>query len=362
MSGEPNPADDLLDGMTTPEEIAKIEKSPATLAHLANILLSSGRTVLAVELARRALSLAPEDGEVQSVAAAVLRESVPAWHFSIVRDEARNAAYDAALRRNIRPGTSVLEVGAGTGLLAMMAVRAGAAEVTSCEANDAVAAMASEIVAANGFASRIKIVAKHSRDLEVGKDLDQPADLLVSEIVSNELLGQDVLGCMENVVGRLTRADACIIPPHGAVRVALAQYDGPSRKMLGSIDGFDLSPFNRLAPRRELQAGDEALKLRSEPQDLFMFDFGSGGGADNYRSSAELVSSGGRIDGIAQWIWLRMDACGVYENRPAPGSSSCWSVLFHPLASPVDSAPGERHVVHGCRDRTSIWLWADKRS
>lgn len=355
-------ADELLDGLTTPEEIAKIEKSPAALVRLANILLSSGRTARAVELARRALSLAPEDGEVQSVATAVLRESVPAWHFSIVRDEVRNAAYDAALRRNIRPGTRVLEVGAGTGLLAMMAARAGAAEVTSCEVNDAVAATASEIVAANGFADRIKIIAKHSRDLEVGKDLAQPADLLVSEIVSNGLLGEDVLGCMENVVGRLTRPDACIIPSHGAVRVALVQYDGPPRKkLLGSIDGFDLSPFNRLVPLKELLAGDEALKLRSEPGDLFAFDFGSGAGSDTYRSSAELVSSGGRIDGIAQWIWLRMDAHGVYENRPTPGSTSCWSVLFHPLASPIDSAPGERHVVHGGRDRTSIWLWAEKQ-
>ena len=196
----------------------------------------------------------------------------------------------------------------------------------------------------------------------MGKDLAQPADLLVSEIVSNGLLGEDVLGCMENVVGRVTRPDACIIPTHGAVRVALVQYDGPPRKkLLGSIDGFDLSPFNRLVPLKELLAGDEALKLRSEPGDLFAFDFGSGAGSDTYRSSAELVSSGGRIDGIAQWIWLRMDAHGVYENRPTPGSTSCWSVLFHPLASPIDSAPGERHVVHGGRDRTSIWLWAEKQ-
>ncbi len=362
MSSESNTADELLDRLTTPEEIAKVEKSPAALVRLANILQSSGRTASAVELARRALFLAPDDGEIQSIGAAVLRESVPGWHFSIVRDQARNAAYDAALRRNVRPGTRVLDIGAGSGLLAMMAARAGAAEVTSCEVNDAVAAMASEIVEANGFTDRVKIVAKHSRDLEVGKDLDQPADLLVSEIVSNNLLGEDVLGCMENVVGRLTRADACIVPSHGAVCIALAQYDGLSRKTLGSIDGFDLSPFNRLARPRELDVGDEALTLRSAPHDLFMFDFSSGGPFDNYRSSAQLVSSGGPINGIAQWIWLRMDAHGVYENRPASDSKSCWSVLFHPLASPIDSAPGDRHVVHGCRDRTSVWLWAEKRS
>ena len=232
--------DELLDGLTTPEAIVAAEKNPANLARLANILMSNDREARAVELARRALVLAPDDGEVKSIAGAVLRRLVPGWHFSIVRDEARNRAYDEALRRNVRPGMQVLEIGAGSGLLAMMAARAGAAEVTSCEANGAVAATAAEIVEANGFADRVTIVAKHSRDLEVGRDLDRPADLLVSEIVSNDILGQDVLGCMENVLGRLTRAGACIIPSHGAIRVALAHYGEAVQIEMVAADVQDL--------------------------------------------------------------------------------------------------------------------------
>ena len=104
-------ADELLDGLTTPEEIAKIEKSPAALVRLANILLSSGRTARAVELARRALSLAPEDGEVQSVATAVLRESVE--RHQIDRDNRHAAGARPELlaqRREIRQ-PAVIEFG-----------------------------------------------------------------------------------------------------------------------------------------------------------------------------------------------------------------------------------------------------------
>lgn len=353
--------DEILDGLTTPEAIVAAEECPANLARLANILMSNDREARAVELARRALVLAPDDGEVKSIAGAVLRRLVPGWHFSIVRDEARNRAYDEALRRNVRPGTRVLEIGAGSGLLAMMAARAGAAEVTSCEANAAIAATAAEIVEANGFAGRVRIVAKHSRDLEVGRDLERPADLLVSEIVSNDILGQDVLGCMENVLGRLTRAEACIIPSHGAIRVALAHYGDLSQQTLGVIDGFDLSAFNRLAPVKALAVGDPALTLRSEPQDLFTFDFASGGPFETHRSSVPLVSGGGPVNGIAQWIWLRMDGQGVYENRPAVGSRSCWGVLFHPLGTGIDSVAGDHHIVHGGRDRMSMWLWLDRQ-
>ena len=75
--------------------------------------------------------LAPDDGEVRSVAAEVMSAGIPRWHFDIVHDYPRNDAYEAALRRAVFPGCKVLEIGTGTSLLAMMAARAGAAEVVT---------------------------------------------------------------------------------------------------------------------------------------------------------------------------------------------------------------------------------------
>lgn len=341
------------------EAIAGLDTNPVTMAHFAKMLLSEGKSDSAIELARRAMMLAPNDGEVEAVASRVLSYDVPNWHFSIVRDVARNAAYDQALRRNVRQGVRVLEIGAGSGLLSMMAARAGATQVISCECNHAVAAIAAEIIARNGFSDRVKIVAKHSRDLEVGNDLDEPADVLVSEIVSNDLLGQDVLECMQDVIGRLTQRNAVIIPSHGSVRVALARYDKLHRSRLKIIDGFDLSLLNSLAGRLDLKVGDECLSLLSEPEDLFSFDFGSGGPFVEYRTSTRLTSGGGRANGIAQWIKLRMDEKGSYESRPALGAKSCWGVIFHAFMDSIDLEPGRDVIVHGGRDRNSTWLWTE---
>ena len=120
-----------------------------------------------------ALALAARDAELAAQASRLLSKNVPAWHFAIVREELRNAAYDAALRRAIRPGARVLEIGTGTGLLAMMAARAGAA------------------------------------------DLGRPMDILVSEIVSNNLLGEDVLPAHERAVRDLLKPGGCFIPRAG---------------------------------------------------------------------------------------------------------------------------------------------------
>jgi len=289
----------------------------------------------------------------------VLESSVPDWHPSILADTARNAAFDAALRRSIVPGSRVLDIGAGSGLLALMAARAGAAEVVSCELNPTLAAAATQIVERNGHADRIRVLAKHSRDLQIGTDIAGPADVIVSETVSDNLLGEDILGSMEDVVARLAHPATRVIPSHGSVRIALACYGNLASKQMGLVLGFDLSPMNRFTARIRLSPGNEALELRSAPEDLFAFDFRSGGPFTTHRTSVSLTSTGGAVNGIVQWIRLTLDAEGTYENRPAPGASSCWSVMFQPLPTIMASRPGERIVVQGGRDQTSVWMWVE---
>jgi type II protein arginine methyltransferase len=108
-----------------------------------------------------------------------------------------------------------------------------------------------------------------------------------------------------------------------------------------------------------LSPGNEALELRSAPEDLFSFDFSSGGPFTDHRATISLTSTGGTVNGIVQWFRLTMDAEGTYENRPAPGASSSWAVMFQPLPSVMESQPGDRIVVRGGRDRTWVWMWVD---
>src|SRR5262249_45946357 len=52
--------------------------------------------------------------------------TVPRWHFAMLNDSERNDALAVALERVVRPGSHVLDIGSGSGLLAMVAARAGA--------------------------------------------------------------------------------------------------------------------------------------------------------------------------------------------------------------------------------------------
>jgi type III protein arginine methyltransferase len=340
--------------------LSRVAAKPVPLARLARLFLAKGQGVRARELCEVASAMAPADGEVRAISAEVFSWGVPRWHFPMMQDRERNIAYEAALRRVIRPGCRVLEIGTGSGLLAMMAARAGAAEVITCECNPAVAAAASEIIARNGFADRIRLVAKHSSDLEIGVDLNGPADVLVSELVTNNLISNGVLPAMEQAVRRLLRPGAKIIPARGAIRVALAEDREAHREEAGTVEGFDLSPFNQLAaPCYGISVGDERLALRSVPADLFCFDFQSGGPFPEGRATVPLVALTGCVNGIAQWFRLEMDEGGWYEDFPGAGRTSHWVVLFYPLRQVIKVDPGAELTVRGAHDRFSLRVWAE---
>ena len=114
---------------------------------------------------------APIDGPAEAAKAAAgwimpwPRVNALAYHFPMIADEGRNRPFDRALiaavsafkRAHGGRGPRVLDIGSGSGLLAMMAARAGASEVHSLEMVPALAAVAKHIVAANGYSDTVHV-------------------------------------------------------------------------------------------------------------------------------------------------------------------------------------------------------------
>lgn len=115
----------------------------------------------------------------------------------MLHDTERNQKYELALKRAIDKMHSsgkkanVLDIGTGTGLLSMMAVRCGADSVTACESFKPMANCAANIIKNNGFSQNIKIIPKRSTEIIVGDsyDMKQRANILVTEVFDTELIG-----------------------------------------------------------------------------------------------------------------------------------------------------------------------------
>lgn len=350
----PDLPDAALEGL-----IAASSGNALALAHLAVRLVGSGDRRRATRLARQALDLAGDDRRAALRARSVLAMGIPRWHLPMMNDRPRNRAFEDALRAAVTPDSHVLDIGAGSGLLAMMAARAGARKVTSCEADPAIADAAAEIVALNGFADRVTVVASHSAGLDLERDLGERADILVAEIFGSNFLSEGALPVLQDVVPRLLRPGGRVIPARGQMRVALAHAPGGNLR-IDETEGFDVRPFNRLAPPgRRLKAGDENLRLMSDAADLFDFDLASGGPYPGRRAAITLVSDGGTVNGVAQWLRLELDDDTVYENRPEPGTTSSWGVSFYPFERETATARGDSITIRGDHDMANLWIWEE---
>jgi len=72
---------------------------------------------------RKALERDPNLFEAKFALANHYKKSVSHWHFPMLNDKYRNELSLAALQARVSPGSVVLDLGTGPGLLAMMAAK-----------------------------------------------------------------------------------------------------------------------------------------------------------------------------------------------------------------------------------------------
>ncbi|HVR89918.1 MAG TPA: 50S ribosomal protein L11 methyltransferase [Novosphingobium sp.] len=330
---------------------------PSHFLAIAQKLVSDGKGAAALEMVRKAQAERPDDPLMQAITQMVLTSRVPTFHDSMLRDTVRNAAYAQAIAV-AAPGRRVLDIGTGSGLLAMMAARSGAAHVYACETNPMLAATAREIIAANGLADKVTVFALHSGKLDRTRDLGGGIDLVVSEIFSDNLLGEGVLASLRHARAELCAPDALILPPAATIRVALADHLG-TRTTVDAVEGFDLSAFSRHVKQVDkLSPKTSRLNARSDPADLFAFDFTADTPVPG-RARVRVKSHGGRVSGIVQWLRLTIGPDIVYENAPGADDSLHWMMRYVPLPAPRDTAAGEELTIDGWHSLGQLAIWGD---
>ncbi len=336
--------------------ISKVSGNPVAMLLLArSLLVPRGQLDRARALCKAALELAPDDGEVKALSQIIDSRDVGQWYFTMVQDDPRHALYDQALRRVVTPGSTVLDIGAGTGLFAMIAARAGAEKVIACERDPAVAEGARAVIEANGYADRVEIIAKSSKELEIGVDLEKPADVLLWDNLSNDLVSQNAIETIDDARRRLLRPGAAIIPATCEMRVALAEANPASDLQMGVVDGFDMTPFNRFRPT-QVTISRSKFERRSEAVTIYDFDFFST--ISPARNLVTVTAKGGRVDGVAQWLRFKL-ADDVFYDTGDDSGVTAFGVQYNAV-EPFECEPGQPITIGGAHDRLRTWFWIDR--
>jgi predicted RNA methylase len=142
--------------------------------------------------------------------------------FLALADVDRTSRLIDAVTDVVRPGDRVLELGTGTGILALAAARAGAEAVDAYEVSTTTAAMARRNVAANGYSTVVQVV---EEDV-TACTFSGPYDVVVAEMCSVGLVENTLVPALNNLFSQgVLGPDVRIVPASQSTFIELVELD-----------------------------------------------------------------------------------------------------------------------------------------
>jgi ubiquinone/menaquinone biosynthesis C-methylase UbiE len=248
-------------------------------------------------------------------------------------DHVRTTAFQKAIQSVVKPGARVVDVGTGSGVLAMFAARAGAAEVYGLEVTD-MAVWADRLAKKNGL-SAVKIIKGDAASFELG----DKADVIIGEFFGMTFFDEwrHYLAFV-SVRDRVLRQGGAVVPQ--AARFLLSTVD--SQKLYWErgygfyevptygLDFSDVRPSEIASPRRYIVTSDHSSIIGTET--VAEFDFRTSG-KDAFLFTTEntfTFPTSGNFHGFLAHFELEM-APGQLLGTGPHHRETCWHHTYLPL-------------------------------
>ncbi|MBI4244350.1 MAG: 50S ribosomal protein L11 methyltransferase [Planctomycetes bacterium] len=186
----------------------------------------------------------------------------------LLRDSVRNKAFYQAIKRSVRKGSRVLDIGTGTGIWAVTAVKLGAGEVVAIERNKFLIPVINSFINENSVAGKIKVITGDSRRVK----LSGKFDLIICETIGTQAFDENIVPIMSDAVKRFLRPGGIIIPRSISIFAAPARLRWKSGGLPSGIP-FKSQFFNSLVDNTPFVISrKENIEILSVPQRLIKID------------------------------------------------------------------------------------------
>ena len=237
-------------------------------------------------------------------------------HRLMLLDKPRTESYRQAIVSNAEffKGKTVLDVGAGTGILSLFSFQAGAKKVYAVEASPMANAL-QEIVKANKAEEVIEVINKRVEDVE----LPEKVDVLVSEWMGFYLLHESMLDSVLKARDNHLKEDGVMMPSSArifACPISCQELRSSTIDYWQDVYGFNMGPLSTEALKRTKPEVDvlDASRLLSDPVELVSLDLTTVTSEElSNISDKKFVSCNktSKFQGLSLWFDVRFENLNV---------------------------------------------------
>jgi protein arginine N-methyltransferase 1 len=263
-------------------------------------------------------------------------------HRQYLADAARVSAYASALAEVVTPSDVVLDLGSGTGILGLLAIRAGASRVYAIDGGG-MAGAARAIVRENGLDGRVRVINGFSAHL----DLPERADLLVTDQIGHFGFEAGIIECVADARRRLLKPAARIVPSR--IDLLVAPVEAPDVAAAtgfwaGRPAGFGMEVLHEMAVNSGHPCIVSDRDLLGSPTVGASVDLLSE--TPSFALSADItITRSGTLDGIGGWFSATLSRSVALSNAPgAPNRITRRGVVL-PVRRSTPVAAGDRVAV-----------------
>ncbi|MBM2812538.1 MAG: Methyltransferase type 12, partial [Chloroflexi bacterium] len=256
----------------------------------------------------------------------------------MIADRQRTDAYLAALRQSIRPGCTVLEIGAGIGFFAFMALRLGAGTVYAIEQDRSIE-VARQIARANNVEG-IHFI----EDVSTRVDLPCRADVVFSDLRGVLPLCQQHIPSIADARRRLLASGGTLVPQCDTIWASPVEatelYARTADPWGESLCELDMSAARSLLLNGWRKARVDPAQLLAEPSQWAQIDYTTVEEPDVRGLLQWTVARAGAAHGICAWFDTILVPGIGFSNAPSQPEAIYGSAFF-PFSEPLAVDAGD---------------------
>ncbi|PSC69443.1 arginine methyltransferase [Micractinium conductrix] len=248
--------------------------------------------------------------------------SFPHSHFAMLADEERCQAYKRAIERAVAKrraadgGAHVLDIGCGSGVLSLLAARAGADSVVACDIHSSLCDVARKAAAANSLSKAVSVVHRDAGTLQRGREI-RPlgVNVVIADVFDAGLIGDGFPYLLDLTRRKVVQPGATVIP------AAATLYCMGVEALTGRVAGLDMTPMNTYrwdAGYQAISLGDLPHRRLTKPTRVMEIAFDGDNKSRGRESMLKLeVVEEGLLNAVVFWFDLHLDDCETLSNAPA---------------------------------------------